>query len=138
MQTKNPAQRRYLWRFFPAMTAYVIVLFGCTWAIREWEPQGALLLTLAVAPALPIVAVIAIMGLYLAEERDEFIRARLLISMIGGIGVTLTVMTVWGFLENGADVGHFPTFLAFPLWCGSFGVVQCIMSLRDRVTGEGA
>lgn len=138
MQTKNPAQRRYLWRFFPAMAGYVIVLFACTWAIREWEPQGALLLGLAVAPALPILAVIAIMGLYLAEERDEFIRDRLVISMIGGIGVTLAVMTVWGFLENGADVGHFPTFLAFPLWCGSFGLVQCFLGLRDRASGQSA
>ena len=30
----NPAQRRYLRRFFPAMTMYVLVLFACTAMIR--------------------------------------------------------------------------------------------------------
>ena len=137
MNKKNPAQRRYIARFFPAMAAYVAVLFACTWAIRDWEPEGATLLLLAVAPALPLLAVIVIMGLYLAEERDEFIRSRLVTAMIGGIGITLAITTVWGFLENGADVAHFPTFLAFPIWCGSFGIVQCLLGLHDRMTGAG-
>ena len=52
----NPAQRRYLRRFFPAMTMYVLVLFACTAMIRDQKPQGALLALLSVAPALPIVA----------------------------------------------------------------------------------
>ncbi|MCI1142583.1 hypothetical protein MOP88_10225 [Sphingomonas sp. WKB10] len=36
----NPAQRRYLRRFFPAMTMYVLVLFACTAMIRDQKPQG--------------------------------------------------------------------------------------------------
>ncbi|HEX8301459.1 hypothetical protein [Sphingomonas sp.] len=137
MNTKNPAQRRYIVRFVPAMLAYVIVLFACSWAIRVYQPEGAALYALAALPSLPILAVLAVMGLYLAEERDEFIRNRLVTAMMGGIGITLAITSVWGFLEEGADVTHFPTFLAFPIWCGAFGLVQCAMSLRDRMAGSG-
>lgn len=137
MAKHNPAQRRYLRRFFPAMTAYVVVLFACTWAAKTYDPQGAVLFLLSLLPALPILAVIAVMGMYLTEERDEFIRARLVTSMIGGIGITLAFTTVWGFLEQGGVVPHLATFLAFPIWCGSFGLVQCFLNLRDRVSGGG-
>lgn len=136
-RTYNPAQRRYLLRFFPAMAAYMLVLFACIRAMRVYQPQGAALFLLSLLPALPLLVTIVVMGLYLVEEKDEFIRARLVTSMIGGIGVTLAVTTVWGFLENGGVVPHFPTFLAFPLWCGSFGLVQCGLNLRDWLAGGG-
>lgn len=134
----NAAQRRYLLRFFPAMGAYVTVLFGCTWLIRDLKPTGALLALLSVMPALPIVLVIVVMGAYLLEERDEFIRNRLVSAMVGGLGIMLAITSVWGFLENGGAVAHFPTFLTFPLWCGCFGLCQCVASLRDRVAGDAA
>jgi hypothetical protein len=137
MAKHNPAQRRYLRRFFPAMTAYVVILFACTWVAKHHDPHGAALFLLSLLPALPLLAVIAVMGMYLAEETDEFIRNRLVVSMIGGIGITLAITTVWGFLENGGVVPHFATFLAFPLWCGSFGVTQCALNLRDRLSGGG-
>lgn len=137
MAKQNPAQRRYLLRFFPAMAAYVVVLSACSWAAKHYDPQGAALFLLSLLPALPLLAAIAVMGLYLTEERDEFIRARLVTSMIGGIGITLAFTTVWGFLEHGGVVPHFETFLAFPLWCGSFGLVQGFLNLRDRMSGGG-
>jgi hypothetical protein len=138
MQKANPAQRRYLQRFFPAMIAYVAVLFGCTWANSVYHPDGAALFLLSLLPALPLIAVLVVMGLYLAEERDEFIRNRLITAMVGGIGITLAITTVWGFLEGGGQVPHFPTYLAFPLWCASFGVIQCALNLRDRFGGGSA
>jgi ABC-type proline/glycine betaine transport system permease subunit len=137
MRPRNPAQQRYIRRFCPTIFAYVAVLFASIWAIRHLRPEGALLVVLAVLPAIPVLAVLGVMGLYLAEERDEFIRARLVTSMIGGIGLTLAFTTVWGFLENGGVVPHFETYLAFALWCGSFGLVQCLLNLRDRIAGDG-
>jgi hypothetical protein len=137
MTRHNPAQRRYLWRFFPCMIAYALLLIACTWAIKHTHPSGALLVLYSLLPALPLVGAIGVMGLYLVEEQDEFLRARLVTAMIGGIGVTLAVTTVWGFLENGGVVAHFPTFLAFPLWCAAFGLMQCAINLRDHYAGGG-
>lgn len=134
----NHAQRRYLKRFMPAMGAYVVILLACTWAIKAYAPTGPALFLLSLLPSLPLVVAIGVMGLYLIEERDEFIRSRLVTAMMGGLGIMLVITTVWGFLENGGAVGHFPTFLTFPVWCGCFGLWQCAMGLRDRLAGDGA
>ena len=135
-QQRNPAQRRYVRRFLPTMAAYVVILFAVTGYFRDHHPSGVLLVLLSVLPALPLVAAIGVIGLYLSEERDEFVRHRLILAMIGGTGVLLTITTVWGFLEMNAVVPHFPTFLAFPLFCAAFGLIQCAMGVRDRMTGE--
>jgi hypothetical protein len=135
-QQRNPAQRRYVRRFLPMMLAYVVMLFAVTWYFRDHHPTGVLLALLSVLPALPLLGAIGVMGLYLAEERDEFIRHRLVSAMIGGTGILLAITTTWGFLEMNAVLPHFPTFLAFPLFCGAFGLVQCVMALRDHLSGE--
>ena len=124
------AGRRYIARFIPAMFAYVVVLSGALWAISTLEPTGPLLWVLAIAPALPVIAVIAIMGLYLIEETDEFIRSVLVQSMLWGVGITLSACTAWGFLENADVVPHIPLYLVFPLFCGSFGLAQPFVRRR--------
>lgn len=131
-QVKSPAARRYLARFFPAILAYVAVLFGSIWTIRNLHPEGPLLWLVAVAPAVPIIAAIAAMGLYMVEETDEFLRAILAQSMLWGIGVTMALCTVWGFLENAGLLPHPPLYLIFPLFCFSFGVAQPFISRRYR------
>ena len=135
-QRRNPAQRRYVRRFLPMMALYAVVLFAVTGYFRAHHPAGAWLALLSVLPALPLLGGIAVIGLYLVEERDEFIRQRLVMAMIGGIGVLLAITTVWGFLEMNAVVPHFPTFLAFPLFCAAFGLIQCVVAVRDRVAGD--
>jgi len=139
MKMATPAGRRYLLRFFPTMFAYVIVLFGCVWAIRNWEPKGIELIVLSVLPAVPIIAAIVVMGLYLVEETDEFLRQRIASCMLFGTGVLLAAATVYGFLVNGGAIepsSELPLW-AFPLWCASWGMAQCVIGLRDRMAGGG-
>ena len=131
------AGRRYIRRFTPAMIAYVAVLFACVWAIRAWHPSGIALVVLSVLPALPVVGVIVVMGLYLIEETDEFLRQRIASCMLFGTGVLLAATTVYAFLVNGgalAPSAELPMW-AFPLWCASRGAAQCVMGLRDRAAG---
>jgi hypothetical protein len=129
---RSPAARRYLARFLPAMLLYVGVLFGSIAVLRYMAPTGPLLWIVAVAPALPIIGAIVAMGLYMIEETDEFLRATLAQAMLWGIGVTMTVCTVWGFLENADLLPHPPLYLIFPLFCFSFGVAQPFVSRRYR------
>ncbi len=134
MERSNPAQRRYLRRFMPLMVSYAIILIGVSAAQRHGHIGGATLGAMSVLPAIPLVGVIIVMGLYLREERDEFVRNKLVMAMLGGTGILLAATTVWGFLENNGMVGHPPTFLAFPFWCGAMGITQCAMALHDRLT----
>jgi hypothetical protein len=129
----NAAQRRYIRRFLPAMFAYVVLLFASNLLMDRWHPDGTPLVVLAVLPAIPLVAVIAIMGVYLAEERDDFLRVRLVTAMLVGLGALLATATIWGFLQLADVIGSPPTFLAFPLWCAAFGLCQAAMALADKL-----
>ncbi|WP_157084774.1 hypothetical protein [Sphingomonas pituitosa] len=134
--TMNAAQRRYMWRFLPAMGVYSVVIVGSGLASRWWHPEGFGLFALALAPALPLLAAIAAIGLYLVEEKDEYLRSRNAIAAIGGLGILLAFTTVWGFLEEGGVVGRFPLWGAFPLWAAGLGVCQGLVHLRDGSGGE--
>lgn len=126
----SPATRRYLRRFIPTMIVYVVAVMGVSWAFDSFQLTGPVAWALAALPALPILAVIVIMGLYLKEEGDEFVRNVLIEAILWGIGVTLAVMTVWGFLEIYAGAPKLPSFMAFPIWCGAMGVAQPFVKRR--------
>jgi hypothetical protein len=128
----SPAAKRYMARFMPLMALYVVVLMGALFAMKGLDAKGPLLWALAVAPALPLIGAIGVMGLYLLEEKDEFPRAVLVESMIWGIGILLVATTVWGFLENADLVPHVPSFLMFPFFCGAMGLSQIFVWRRYR------
>lgn len=140
MRTNTAAGRRYLRRFWPTIISYVVVLFGCIWALRNLHPTGAALVVVSVLPALPIIAILGVMGLYLLEETDEFLRQRIATSMLVGTGVLLAAVTIYAFLTNGGAIKADAEVLmmAFPLWCAAWGAAQCVMRWRDRTVGEEA
>jgi hypothetical protein len=136
MRTTTAAGRRYLKRFWPTMLGYVAALFFATWAIKTWQPSGILLVVLSILPALPIIGILAVLGLYLVEETDEYLRSRVVQAMLVGLAFMLAVATAWGFLEEGGVVPHAPAYWAFILWCGGWGIAQCLQGLRERTAGE--
>jgi len=131
-KTSNPAQKRYIIRFMPTMAVYVASIFAVTWVFNRYEPTGPAAWALALLPALPLLAVIAIIGVYLHEEADEFIRNVLVEAMLWGMGLTLAIMTVWGFLEIYAETPRLPAFWAFPIFCFGMGVAQPFVKRRYR------
>lgn len=138
MKSTTAAGRRYLRRFFPTMAAYVVALFFATWAIKTWQPDGALLVLLSILPALPIIGVLGVIGLYIVEETDEYLRSRVMSAMLVGTGLMLAVASAWGFLEEGGVVPHVPAYWAFILWCMGWGAAQCVQAARERMSGDPA
>jgi len=132
MNNQSPAGRRYLKRFIPAMITYVVSIFGASYGFKLFDLQGPVAWAVAIAPALPILAVIAIMGLYVKEETDEFQRNVLVESMLWGFGITLAVTTVWGFLEMYVHTPGLQSFWAFPIFCGAMGLAQPFVRRRYR------
>jgi xanthosine utilization system XapX-like protein len=128
----NAASKRYLHRFIPTMAAYVILLCAVVWAFKHYHLTGIIAYLLAVLPALPIIAMIGVIGLYLAEEKDEFQRELLTQSLIWAMGATLCVTTAWGFIENFTAAPHLPLYLVFPLFWFFVGTVSPIIRLRYR------
>lgn len=127
----NPAARRYLLRMAVAMSAYVAVLVVSLTLLRSRELQGPLLWLIAVAPAIPIMGVIAAMGAHVVEMTDEYQRMRQVRAMIIATGMSLSIFTVLGFLEN-AGAMKVDALWAFPVWCGCLGLAQVVGAVLDR------
>ncbi len=132
------ANRRYLRRFFPSMTAYVVLLIGANAIDARYHPQGAALALLAILPALPILAVIWAMGMAVIEQPDEYVRLKLVKAMLVATALMLSVMTVWSFLEDAGVVPAKPIHLSFPLWCIGLLIGQVWLWLRERMAGQGS
>ncbi|MGB9407088.1 MAG: hypothetical protein WCA89_06090 [Terracidiphilus sp.] len=130
--TSNPATRRYMRRFLVTMLFYALFLILAVWVFVHYRPTGLLAYGLAVLPALPIIGMLAVFGLYLAEEKDEFQRSIFIQSMLWSTGATLAATTVWGFLENFVHVPHLQLILIFPMYCFFWGISAAIVMMRYR------
>lgn len=126
----GPVVKRYRRRLAVAMIAYFLFLVGSLTLLRDGHLTGPLLWIVAAAPAIPILGVLAVMGLYLKEEPDEFERMIHVESMLWGLGAVLSVSTVWGFLANADVVPKPPLFLVFPLFCLAWGFSQPLIRRR--------
>ncbi|VXC40079.1 hypothetical protein [Sphingomonas sp. AX6] len=129
---RTPAAQRYLRRFTVVTAAYVLLIaanVGVSWA---FDPSQTILGLMAIVAALPIVGMLIVLGIYLREESDEFVRDRIVLSMLIGLGVLLSLSSILGMLQFEGLVGELPVFLAFPIWCGAWGIAQSLLALRDK------
>jgi hypothetical protein len=85
-------------------------------AFRLWHLKGLLAYPVAVLPALPILWVLIETGRYIAIEKDEFQRNLLVQCLLGGIGGTLAVTTVWGYMEDFARAPRLDLVWVYPIF----------------------
>jgi len=128
---KNAAQRRYTLRFIPATILYIAFLLLAKIVFRH-HPVGWVQYAVAVLPALPIIGMMAIVGLYLMEEPDEFEKTVMVQSMLWSIAGTLSLTTVWGFLETFVHVEHLDSYMSFPIFWVFVALVTPIIRWRYR------
>jgi hypothetical protein len=103
---------------------------------RRVEISGATAFLVALLPAVPILGMVWVMGRYLHEEQDEYLRYRAMIASLIGLGLVLSVGSFWGFLETFELVPHVPGWWAVPIWAIGMGLGQAWLALRDRAGGE--
>ena len=126
------AGRRYTYRLAPTMALYLVLIFVSQWSFHHLHPTGLVVYVLAVLPALPLIGSLAIVGLYIAEESDEFERSILVQSMLWGFGGALSVTTIWGFLEDFANAPHLPIFYVYAFFWIFMGIAQPLIRMRYR------
>jgi len=120
---KSPALRRYLRRLIPTAAIYVgAVLLASSVLGEPGQPTGVAAYALAILPALPIIAVFWIMGRFLVEEQDEYLRLLMVRQMLVATGFTLSLATLWGFLEIYVNAPHIPLFFVAVTWFAGLGV----------------
>ncbi len=127
----TPAMKAYNRRVLIWSFAYGIALFGAITIYNEYTPTGLTLWIIAVFPAIPILWSIWAMGRYLAEEKDEYIRARQVQNAVFATGLLLTLATIWGFLEMFGVAPHVPSWAAVPVWAIGLAIGQLTGKLRS-------
>jgi hypothetical protein len=123
------ATRRYLYRLPPTMAVYVLFIFLTKWSFQHLHPTGVSVYLLAILPALPLIGSLAVVGLYIAEESDEFERSILVRSILWGLGGALAVSTIWGALEDFAQAPHRSAFYSY----FSFWIFMAISGVAIRL-----
>jgi len=122
----RPAMRRYLWRFLPAMLGYVVLLLTASTIWKTYEPSGLLAWIIALSPAAPVLLGVRAIGLLIREETDEVQVARLSYAYRWATMATLSVCTVWGFLEMFGLTPQVELWAVFPIWALALGPGQLI------------
>lgn len=126
----RPARRAYNRRVLIASAAYAVLLIGAELAVTRLHPAVPLRVVLALLPALAIVAIFVALGRYLIEESDEYLRARLARQMLWATGATLSIATVYGFLQVFDLVRDVPLYTVAILWFFCLGVAGAALRAR--------
>ena len=129
----KPSWRRYMLRFGAAMGAYLAVLvpvdYGAHHGLLPGKPW---LYLVAVAPAIPVAAVVLIVLRYLQDEEDEYQRMLNIRAYVAATGLTLTLCTGWGFLQDFAGLPQISLTHVFMLFCVCQGLTTGWTRLRAR------
>ncbi|MEO7634065.1 MAG: hypothetical protein ABIS38_00280 [Sphingomicrobium sp.] len=128
----SPAHRRYVRRIFVSMSLYIATLFVAVSQFRHGHVEGPLAWLLALLPGLCVAGVFWALGKLLAEETDEYLRSLLVRQLLIAAAITLSVATVYGFLENFGLVRHIDAFYLTMLYFIGMGVGAAV----NRVSGH--
>jgi uncharacterized YccA/Bax inhibitor family protein len=118
----SPAGWRYNKRVVVLSLIYSALLIGAVYGFKHHLVSGAFAWIVAILPALPIVGIFAAIGLYLVEEQDEYVRMLMVRQTLWASGFSLSIATVWGFLESFELVSHIEVYWVSVLWFGGLGL----------------
>ncbi len=135
-ETSTTASKRYQRRTAWTMSGYVLVVFGTAWEVRHHFLHGWLLYLLAVLPALPVIFSVVLMGRYLQEETDEYLRVQTTRSILVGTAALLATIVVNDFIRSYTEASGVPPFAGFVIFCVAFGLAQMVQTLRNRSGDE--
>ncbi|WP_084397900.1 hypothetical protein [Henriciella aquimarina] len=120
----NAARKRYRRVFWPAMIAYVAIVFGGAWFIEDGVTPQWIAASVAVATALPVCLAIWAVVRWMSET-DEYTRLRHLKAFAQGAALTLCAIFVIGFLQLFEVIGQFDVFWFGPAFFLAYGLCSC-------------
>jgi CDP-diglyceride synthetase len=130
--TGNQAVRRFRFRCYASAAFVVLFCFVAVASFRLLHLHGVPAYFVAVLPALPILWALVAVGQYLAEEKDEFQRALHVEYLLWGIGGTLAVTTVWGYLEDFVQVPRLDLIYVYPIFWLFVAIAMPVVRRRYR------
>lgn len=133
---KSKAARRYTQRILAVMTVYVLTVLAVTRFVRGHRVSGHSVYLLAALPTIPIVAMLAVVGLYLHEEQDEFQRMVTVRSLLWAIAGVLAMTAFADFLRSYGALQALPPFTEFVVFWVAFGLAQGVQAALNSANRE--
>jgi hypothetical protein len=127
--SRNPAQRRYVGRVAVATLCYLATLAAAIHFVGQGIVTGVPAYLLGILPGLSVAGYFWAIARLIVEERDEYLRLLLVRQALVATGFTLSLVTIWGFLENLALVPHVDAFYVAILWFFGLGVGSVVNRL---------
>lgn len=122
-----PYMRRYTIRIMFFMTAYLLILIGGLRFARGGAEHGqAMLIGLAIINALPIIGIFWTIFRLFVEIDDEYQRLLFAKQTLLATGITLTIVTVWQFLNVYDVVATGPQWMGV-IWLAMLGIATPIV-----------
>lgn len=115
------------------MSGFALVIVGTSVFLDRHHPQGAELYVFAALPLVPILSMMAMVGMYLQKETDEFQRQVMVRSMLGAIAVALATNFFAGMLRVLGAIPSWPPFAEFVIFGFAFGTIQVAQVIANRV-----
>jgi hypothetical protein len=119
---RTPAWKRYNWRVIWLSLLYVAFLLPAVYGFKHQLVPEPFEYLVAILPALPIIGIFAALGRYLVEEQDEYVRMLMVRQVLWASGLTLSIATAWGFLDNFGLVGHADGYWLIAIWFAGLGI----------------
>jgi hypothetical protein len=126
----SPAQQRYNRRVLRLSLAYAALILPAAYVLKTVVIAGPLAVLVAVLPAIPLSGFFWMMGRYLMEETDEYVRMLQVQLLLIGTGLLLTAMVVWGLLEQFGLVPHIAAWWWPIVWVVGCAIGSCVQRLR--------
>jgi len=120
--TRSSAWKRYNVRVIWLSLLYCAFLLPAVYGFKHGLVPGWAAYPVAILPALPIIGIFGALGRYLVEEQDEYVRMLIVRQILWASGFTLSIATVWGFLDNFRLVGHADGYWLIAIWFLGLGL----------------
>jgi len=131
---RTPAWNRYNHRVILLSLLYAAFLLPAVYGFKHNLVPSQLKYMVAILPALPIIGIFGVIGRYLVEEQDEYVRMLMVRQILWASAFTLSIATTWGFLDNFGLVGHADGYWIVILWFFGLGLggIYNRLTLGDR------
>jgi hypothetical protein len=124
------AGKQYVLRMAMVMVGYIFAVLATRYFVNVNAPGKGTLVVMALIPTLPVVAMLAVIGMYLREEKNELKRGITVRSLLVAIAGTLAITSFVGFLRSYGVVLMLPPFAEFVVFWVTFGMMQGVQTAR--------
>lgn len=129
--TYKSARRRYVRVFWPLMAIYTVIVLAGSFYLASLETEPVWLqVALAVASAVPVIAVLFVMLRYFAET-DEYSRLLQYKAFAYGAVFTVSAIILVGFLQLFNVVGSIQVFWFGPAFFLAYGISHRMMGGKE-------